>query len=182
MSKRRRGPLLDLRDLGDGEMVGLSAEVGSSLAQAGAVCMESQQHDPGVELVVVGAGATGRHPVHWEPADKQARRSWRNEIDATENGAAGVALLLARRLLGYVTTSRSRHRTGFDYWLGQDADGDPIQDEVRLEVSGIRQGSPADIARRVRQKLDQMQGGDPSVPGYAIVVEFGRPAARVAVR
>lgn len=181
MSKRRRGQLLDLRELGDGKMVGLSAAVGSSLAQAGAVCMESQRHDPGVELVVRGQ-VPGRHPLHWEPPDEQARRTWRNEIDATENGAAGVALLLARRLLGCVTTSRSRHGTGFDYWLGQDADGDPIQDEVRLEVSGIRQGSSADIRRRVRQKLDQMQGGDPSVSGYAIVVEFGHPAARVAVR
>lgn len=182
MSERLLKPLLDLRDLGDGKMIGLSSEVGSSLAQAGAVCMESQQHDPGVELLVVGGRATGRHPLHWEPPDEQARRTWHNEIDATENGAAGVALLLARRLLGYVTTSRSRHGTGFDYWLGRDADGDPIQDEVRLEVSGIRQGSSADIKRRVRQKLDQMQGGDPSATGCAIVVEFGRPAAKVAKR
>ncbi len=87
---------------------------------------------------------------------------------------------LARRLLGYVTTSRSRHGTGFDYWLGRDIDGDPIQDEVRLEVSGIRQGSSADVNRRVRAKLSQMKRGDTAVSGYAVVVEFGCPIAKVA--
>lgn len=179
MSERRHEQSLDLRDLGDGTMVGLSPEVGGSLAQAGAVCMESQQHEPGVELVVKGP-VTGRHPLHWEPPNEQARRTWRNDIDATENGAAGVALLLARRLLGCVTTSRSRHGTGFDYWLGRDIDGDPIEDEVRLEVSGIRQGSSADVNRRVRAKLSQMKRGDTAVSGYAIVVEFGCPTAKVA--
>lgn len=179
MSERHHERVLDLRDLGDGTMVGLSPEVGGSLAQAGAVCLESQQHESGVELLFTGP-ITGRHPLHWEPPNEQARRTWCNEIDATESGAAGVALLLARRLLGYVATSRSRHGTGFDYWLGPDIDGDPIRDKVRLEVSGIRKGSPADITRRVRQKLSQMHRGGSAVSGYAIIVEFGRPTARVA--
>lgn len=179
MSKRRRERFLDLRDLGDGTMAGLSPEVGGSLAQAGAVCMESQQHEPGVELAVTGSTA-GRHRLRWEPPDERARRTWRNEIDATEDGAAGVALLLARRLLGYVTTSRSRHGTGFDYWLGPDTDRNPIHDEVRLEVSGIRQGSAGDVNRRVREKISQMNRGGTTAPGYAIVVEFGHPTAKVA--
>lgn len=179
MSDRRHKGFLDLRDLADGTMIGLSPEVGGSLAQAGAVCMESQQHEAGVDLYVT-LRKTARHPLRWEPPDGQALRTWRNEIDATENGAAGVALLAARRLLGYVTTSRSRHGTGFDYWLGKDIDGDPIQDEVRLEVSGIRQGSCADIDRRVRQKLNQMNRGKSTVSGYVIVVEFGRPKAKIA--
>ena len=180
MSKRRRDESLDLRELGDGTMAGLSCEVGASLAQAGAVCLESQHHKPGVELVITGRLA-GRHPLDWESSDDQARRTWRNEIDATENGAAGVAVLMARRLLGYVVTSRSRHGTGFDYWLGRDIDSDPIQDEVRLEVSGIRYGTSAAVARRVREKLGQMTRGKVPAPGYAIVVEFGRPTATVAI-
>ena len=145
-------------------MVGLSSEVGGSLAQASAVCLESQRHESGVELDITGR-ITGRHPLRWESPDEQARRTWRNEIDATENGAAGVALLLARRLLGYVTTSRSRHGTGFDYWLGKDIDGEPIQDEVRLEVSGIRRGSSGDVSRRVREKLGQMKRGGATTSG-----------------
>ena len=179
MSERHREELLDFRDLRDGTMAGLSSEVGGSLAQAGAVCLASQHHEPGVELVVTGR-STGRHPLDWESPDDQAHRTWRNEIDATENGAAGVAILMARRLLDYVVTSRSRHGTGFDYWLGRDIDRDPIQDEVRLEVSGIRKGTSADVTRRVREKLNQMKRGETAVPGYAIVVEFGRPTAKVA--
>lgn len=170
--------ILDLSDLGDGTMVGLSPEVGNSLAQAGAVCLESESHAPGVDLAVTGTVA-GTHPLHWETPDDQARRSWINEIDATENGAAGVAILLARRLLDLVVISRARHGTGFDYWLGGDAAEPPMEGSVRLEVSGVRTGSSSDVARRVRQKLDQMRRGDATVPGYAIVVEFGRPMAKV---
>ena len=107
MSERHREELLDLRDLRDGTMVGLSPEVGGSLAQAGAVCLASQHHEPGVELVVTGR-LSGRHPLDWESPDDQAHRTWRNEIDATENGAAGVAILMARRLLVYVVTSAGR--------------------------------------------------------------------------
>ena len=88
MSERHREELLDFRDLRDGTMAGLSSEVGGSLAQAGAVCLASQHHEPGVELVVTGR-STGRHPLDWESPDDQAHRTWRNEIDATENGARG---------------------------------------------------------------------------------------------
>ena len=179
MSERAGEGILDLRDLGDGTMVGLSREVGSYLAQAGAVCLESQSHAPGVDLAITGEVA-GMHPLYWKPAVDQVRLSWRNEIDATENGAAGIATLLARRLLGLMVTSRSRHGTGFDYWLGGDIAGPPMQHAVRLEVSGVRRGSSSVVARRVRQKLDQMQRGDATASGYAIVVEFGRPTAAVA--
>ncbi len=171
--------VLDLGDLGDGTMVGLSPEVGSSLAQAGAVCLESQSHVPGVDLAVTGR-IVGTHPLHWEPPDDQARLSWGNEIDATEDGAAGIALLLARRLMNLVVMSRSRHGTGFDYWLGGDTAEPPIQGAVRLEVSGVRSGPSAVVARRLKQKLDQMQRGDPTFAGYAIVIEFGRPTTAVA--
>lgn len=170
--------LLDLGDLGDGTMIGLSPEVGRSLAQAGAVCLESQSHAPGVNLAVTGK-VVGTHPLRWETPDDQARLSWGNEIEATEHGAAGIALLLARRLMGLVVMSRSRHGTGFDYWLGGDTAEPPIQDAVRLEVSGIRKGPPGTVARRVKQKLDQMRRGDATASGYAIVVEFGRPMAAV---
>ncbi len=108
----RREKLLDLRDLGDGTMAGLSSEVGYALA----------------------GRADGNHPLSWELPDEQARHTWRNEIDATEDGTEGVAIVLDRQL-GYTVTSRSRHGTGFDCWLGRQADGNPIQDEVCMEVS-----------------------------------------------
>ena len=44
--------VLDLGDLGDGTMVGLSPEVGSSLAQAGAVYLRGDETAPGYATVV----------------------------------------------------------------------------------------------------------------------------------
>ena len=178
MSEASRETSLDLRTLGDGSMLGLSAAVGASLAQAAAVCLQSRGHVQGVLLVVSGA-VTATLPMIWKPADDQARRSWANEIDATEDGAAGIAIVLARHALGYVVTSRSRHGTGFDYWLGRDVRNQPLHDEIRLEVSGIRKGGSTTVARRLRQKLSQMKAGGVTAPGYAIVVEFGHPRVRV---
>ena len=178
MSEKSRDAYLDLRTLGDGSMIGLSSEVGASLAQAAAVCLQSQGHAQGVLLVVRGVVAASL-PVTWKPADNQAQRSWANEIDATENGAVGIAIVLARRVLGYVVLSQSRHGTGFDYWLERDSSTQPFEDPISLEVSGIRRGTTARVATRLRQKLSQMKAGSVAAPGYAIVVEFGRPRARV---
>ena len=130
-------------------------------------------------LLVVRGAVTARYPMTWKTADAQARRSWANEIDATESGAAGIAIVLARRALGYVVSSRSRHGTGFDYWLEHDARTQPLHDAIRLEVSGIRRGTTAQVTTRLRQKLSQMTAGSVAAPGYAIVVEFGRPRAQV---
>lgn len=75
--------------------------------------------------------------------------------------------------------SSSSRCTTRDYWLGQHKDADPIKHEVRLEVSGIRHGSSGDVARRMRQQLDQMKSGGVAAAGSAIVGEFGRPQARI---
>ena len=75
--------------------------------------------------------------------------------------------------------SSSSRCTTRDYWLGQHIDADPIKDEVRLEVSGIRHRSLGDVARRMRQPLDQMESGGVAAAGFAIVGEFGRPQARI---
>ena len=178
MSEESREAPLDLRILGDGSMIGLSAEVGASLAQAAAVCLQSQGHPQGV-LLAVGGVVTASLPMIWRHANDQARRSWANEIDATEHGAVGIAILLARHELGYIVTNQSRLGTGFDYWLDRDAKTQPLHDAIRLEVSGIRNGTSTKVATRLRQKLSQMNAGGVAAPGYAVVVEFGHPQARV---
>lgn len=178
MSERSREASLDLRTLGDGSMIGLSSEVGASLAQAAAVCLQSQGHAQGV-LLVVGGVVTANLPMIWQHANDQARRSWANEIDATEDGAAGIAIVFARHALGYVVTSRAYHGSGFDYWLGRTTSTQPLHNEIRLEVSGIRNGSAAKVAKRIREKISQMTVGGVQSPGYAVVVEFGNPRARV---
>jgi hypothetical protein len=48
-----------------------------------------------------------------------------------------------------------------------------------MEISGILAGTPTQIDARVRQKKDQMKPSDHLAPGFAAVVEFGKPIAHV---
>ena len=70
--------------------------------------------------------------------------------EATEWGACGVAILVVNQVTGKVVIERSKKGTGFDYWLGDNDDGDslPFANSARLEVSGILTGTKAQIASR----------------------------------
>lgn len=74
---------------------------------------------------------------------------------------------------------RARKGPGFDYWLGKSVG----KFEARLEVSGILSGTEAQIGRRVKDKLEQMQRSDETgLPGYAAIVEFSRPRVHVGAK
>ena len=111
----------------------------------------------------------------------QAQRSWANEDEATEQGAAGVAVLLAREEIGYLVVERANRGAGFDYWLGSKPT-EVAPYEAKMEVSGIRNGEP-NVARRMREKVEQMTRPSPpvapSLPAYAVVTEFSRPVAEI---
>ena len=113
------------------------------------------------------------------PVTSQALKAWNDPEEATEQGAAGIAVLLAERETGYEVIRRSRKNTGFDYWLGEKTSHD-FREEAKLEVSGIRKGNNTDVRARVREKLRQMRRSrDLALPAYAIVVEFSKPLAEV---
>lgn len=172
--------MLDLNELGNGRIPAITPALGAMLAEAGGFCLESQGHAPGVLLLVKGY-STNRYPLQWPAITAQAHRSWNDPEYATEHGAVGIAILLIRRETAYSVIESSRKGTGFDYWLGDEADM-TFQQKARLEISGIRQGSDSQIASRVRQKLNQTDQSDSfrsGLPAYAIVVEFGRPVAEV---
>ena len=173
--------MLDLNELPFGRMPGITAEVGGGLAQAAAVCLESHGHAQGVALTVRG-DRQGRHQVYWPQATPQAKRAWADEEEATEQGAAGVAALLAREEIGCVVVERAKRGTGFDYWLGSQTVEEVAPYEAKMEVSGIRNGKP-EVAKRVRQKLAQMARPNPPVapnlPAYAVVIEFSSPIAAI---
>lgn len=196
--------MLDLNDLALGGNPGITAEKGAGLAQAAAVCLEEQGHQQCSLLTVRGNVHNADHPVSWPPATPQAHRTWNDNDESTEEGAAGIATLLANREIGQQIILRSRKSTpqeltGFDYWLGDDdtanmsdaertATGslaailsDPnLVARSRMEVSGIRNGDDRIVRARVGRKLRQMDPSDHTgLPGYAIVVEFGQPLAEV---
>lgn len=167
--------MLDLGDLGQG-LPAITPNFGKALSEAGGVCLESQGHVQGVQLLVRGYSNTN-HSLTWPPVTDQARRCWNDAEVATEHGAVGIAILLAQRELGYTVIECSQKGTGFDYWMG-DESSEPLQKKARLEISGIRRGSDR-VKTRVRQKLRQTDPSDGSKPAYVIVVEFGHPLAEV---
>ncbi len=190
--------MLDLSDLDTDDIPGVGRERGVDLAKAGAVCLESQGHNPGVQLEVRGISES-RYTLTWAEITAQDRRTWADPSEATEDGAAGIAALLAIREIGYTVILRSYRSTGIDYWLGNNdlsdvtvaertltsalqplLEDDALIAKGRMEVSGILNGDDQQISARTRSKLRQTNQSDSSaLPAYVVVVEFSQPVAEV---
>jgi len=174
---------LDLRRLRGG-IPALTAAVGSAMTEACMICFEEQSHKSGVELIVRGSFEE-IFTVTWPGrVTDNMRRFWRDEDEATEYAAYGIALLLIEELTGYTAFERANKGLGFDFWLGYDhypvTRFDPsVQHRARLEVSGIRRGSKQQVATRVKQKKTQTDVSNGEYPAFIVVVEFGAPVAEV---
>jgi len=156
-------------------MEGLSPCKGRELAEAAEVCLHHGRHRSGVQLSVTGHWQTTRALVFEEPSP-QALRTHADLQEATESGACALAIVVARDETGMEVIERARKGTGVDYWLGHVVG----VFEARLEVSGILEGGDGQVARRARQKLEQMVRSDADgIPGYAAVVEFASPRVHV---
>lgn len=169
--------MIHLSDLGAG-FTGITPSLGRSIAEAGAVSLEAQGHVQGKTMEIRGALAASL-PVHWDSPTDQTRESWADPEEATEYGAAGIAILLVKKYKDYSVLKRSRKGSGFDYWLGKEPTN-LFQDYARLEVSGIQNGDSQDVKRRVSIKLKQIEPSDNlGLPGIIVVVEFGQPLAEM---
>lgn len=170
--------MLDLNELATGRIPAISSALGASLAEAAGVCLESQGHGDGVELLATGV-VEGAYGLSWPQITEQARRAWNDDRTATEWGAAGVAVLLIDSNLPYTPFEVSRQGTGFDFWLGSESDS-PFEATAILEVSGVRQGNRSVVRRRVREKLAQIEKSlHLRLTAYVAVIEFGTPLAEV---
>ena len=151
------------------------------MAEAGSVCLESQGYGSGVSLRVQGDVVRDHEELRCLTVTDQMRRSWADEQEATEEGAAGIALLLTRQETGYSANSRSRKRTGIDFWLGSDPD--VLITSARLEVSGILHGDAGTLRARVQEKMEQTKKSDATgLPVYVSVVEFSAPVAHLETK
>ena len=159
---------------------GITSEIGESLAQAAAVCLEDQKHSPGTELSIDG-DFCGVFLLLWDAVTNQMRMSLADMQEATELGACGVAVLLVEKLTSLRVVQRAYKGTGFDYWLGSEDDiGELFQGKKRLEVSGILRGNESTLRARVLKKLIQTdQSDDMGLPAVVVVVEFSAPRSRV---
>jgi hypothetical protein len=175
-------PILALTELNQG-YPGLTPAYGAALAEAAAVCLNSQGHRSGTTLTISG-DVTAQVELQWPGITDQMLRCWHDEEYTTEQGAYGIACLLIHQLTPYTIIERSIKGTGFDYWLGDapDQPGLPFQQKIRLEVSGIRKGIPSRIRARVERKKAQTQRSDGLLPAYVIVVEFSHPLSIVVQR
>jgi hypothetical protein len=150
-----------------------------------AVCLAYHGHGENVRLPVqvrFGADLSERIFGLTRPAVTEQMRLCYNDLtEATEYGACGIAILVARELTALTIVKRSRKGTGFDYWLGQGkSDRQLFEETARLEVSGILLGDRNVVQGRIQQKLDQtLRSAASGLPAYVVVVEFGYPAAYV---
>jgi hypothetical protein len=101
--------------------------------------------------------------------DDIERATWADPNEATEDGAVGIAILVAREELGLVAFRRLVTGTGADYCVAAPTHGD--DEYERLECSGLAKGEePA--GARLRSKLKQMARGNDKRPGWAVVTDF----------
>ena len=172
--------MLDLNDLVNGQILGITPSLGGALAEAGAVSLECKHHKPGVRLPIRGISNVS-YRLEWTAASEKAFRAWQPNR-ATEWGAEGIAALLAKKETPYTVIEASVQGEGVDCWLGDESDI-TFQRKARMEVSGMRWNNPvrdSDIQGRVDQKLQQTDQSDHTqTPAYVVVVEFGRPVAEV---
>lgn len=168
--------MLDLNDLEKG-LPAITPAFGKALAEAGGVCLESQGHSQGQQIKVKG-DYINEYRLVWPKITEQTIRCWNYSDVTTEHGAVGIAVLLAKKEIGFSVIERSRKGTGFDYWLGEES-SPPFQNKARLEISGIRNGTESDIRARVSQKFKQTDKSDGVFSAYVIIVEFSRPLAEL---
>jgi hypothetical protein len=123
---------------------GVEKRIGERLEEVGeaaAVCMESQHHQAGVIMQLERRADTSIE-VHWRSLPPNAYRCHTGDR-ATEDGACGIAILLAWELTGQVVLFRSERKEGCDYWLGPAnyPRHNGLKGMSRIEVSGIRGAS-----------------------------------------
>ena len=134
----------------------------------------------GVELSVDGE-LRATFELTWKRLPSNVAAAYRDQSEATEQGAVALAILLARIHLSYEVISRSWKDTGYDY-LMRKVGTESAGTIARLEVSGIRQGTGVEINQRVKRKAQQVRSGRSrygETHAFVVVIEFNTPVARI---
>lgn len=172
---------LDLTELNSGMHHFLTAEAGANFGHAASVCLESQGHAIKLEMIAEGHFAEQYSVTRFTVTD-QMKRTWNDEEHTTEQGAYGIAILIASKKMHVKAIERSRKKTGIDYWLG-DTSGFLFQNKIRLEVSGIRQGTDDQVQTRLKVKIEQSKKSDATrLPALIVIVEFNKPRVKTGLR
>lgn len=159
----------------------LTAAAGTNFGHAASVCLESQGHGLKVDMAGEGSYATTYTTTRYD-VDAQMKRTWGDEEYTTEQGAYGLAFLVASCEMDVKAIQKSRKKTGIDYWLGTE-DNFMFQNKVRLEVSGIRNGNKQQLDHRFETKMKQSEKSDGTgLPALIVIVEFSTPKIKTGLR
>jgi hypothetical protein len=172
---------LNLKELGTEQHHFLTLAAGLNFGHAASVCLESRGHVLTINLSGSGEFIRTYAVIRFDVTE-QMKRTWNDEEFTTEQGAYGIALLVASKEMNVKAIEKSRKKTGIDYWLGGNT-GFLFQNKVRLEVSGIRNGSDEQIETRFAKKMKQSQKSDGTrLPALIVIVEFNKPTIRTGLR
>jgi len=164
---------------------GLDKDTGGSHRIAAMVCLDSQKHESGVHCEMKSLKeTTSMLRLTWnEAVTQQMKNTWYDRREASEMGAAGLAILVILAFTEYTVLRRMDidEKTGMDYWLSKNANignltENFLQGDARLEVAGRRSASTDIIRGIVQSKLKRSTKSDKTgKPAYVIVMEFSRP-------
>lgn len=157
---------------------GLNATAGTYLMENCIVCLSRHQHNCTGTIFTVSGDQSVAYDLVWENIyNDQMDRTYKDQFDATEQGAYCLAILLALKQNLYTVILKSPRLNGFDYYLGDEGDI-LFQNKARLEVSGIFKG-PQNVDTRYKEKRQQIQISNSSnLPGIVGVIEFSSPLAK----
>ncbi len=179
---------LRLAEIVENAIPGITKIQAAQHIEACLICLDYHKHPSSVEFIIKN-DAEQKVSLRWDEAvNEQMRRSWRDLQEATEYGAAAIAILLVIKYTEYTIIERSVKGTGFDYWLleAQRYDEETLlpKGTARLEISGILHAvKDSEIHARINDKKRQTNVSDKTLlPALIIVVEFSRPEAHMVLK
>lgn len=150
----------------------LTPHIAGSYREAAAVCLGRHHFSP-VEITLSDNGTESRGELAWAEPDSRVLGAWANKTDATEAGAYCCVIAGVELLRGLFAVRRAETDTGADYYIGpKDSGQDDLENCLRLEVSGVSDGSDKDVNRRLLEKTQQARQGNSNLPALAGVVGF----------
>ncbi|SUS05266.1 conserved hypothetical protein [uncultured Defluviicoccus sp.] len=174
-SKRER-PVLPIASLPINNMAqrhsGLTEAIAKFYTEAARVCLD-RHHESPIDFVIKKHDRCSDVVAAWEKTNAEIRHAWANEIDTTEAGAYACTLAAVELSEGLFAVRRAETKTGADYYVAPAGTSpEDLEHCIRLEVSGTDCGSRADVAQRLKEKVEQAQRGISNLPALAGVVGF----------
>jgi hypothetical protein len=150
----------------------LTESIAGCYREAAAVCLDRHHSSP-IEIILSDNGTSSPAELFWFTPDSRTLAAWANEIDATEAGAYGCVIAGVELMRNLFAVRRAETRTGADYYIGPvDVAEDDLENCLRLEISGVDDGTLREVSARLLVKVRQVREGNGNLPALAGVIGF----------